>query len=435
MYEIIAGRTEEERKEHALKASFLIGKHYVTMGQGTSLANKVYIDANRSHVVFVVGKRGSGKSYTMGAMIESLQDMSPEIKNKISIVVLDTMGIFWTTKHENTEDSSLLREWSLRATSIPLHLFVPLGHYERYIEEGIPVDKPFSFKPYELSVNDWCTTFSVSMLSEEGIFINKIISALSKELATYTLSDVLHSISQEQKIASRVKAAVESLFLTAQQWGLFSDQGISISELTKPGTISVLDVSGYAAQEGSTSIRALVIGLLSRQIFSQRMIARKKEEYATLHHESGSIQDDASLIWLFVDEAHEFLPKEGKTLATQPLLTLLREGRQPGISLVLASQQPAQIHTDVITQSDIVIAHRLTAKIDVDALGLLMQSYMRKNLDKELMLLPKVAGSALLFDDINEKIYPIQVKPRVSWHGGSSPTAIKKNSFESLLDF
>ena len=50
------------------------------------------------------------------------------------------------------------------------------------------------------------------------------------------------------------------------------------------------------------------------------------------------------------------------------LTQLLREGRQPGISLVLATQQPGQIHKDVMTQSDIVISHRVTSATDLEAL-------------------------------------------------------------------
>ena len=120
------------------------------------------------------------------------------------------------------------------------------------------------------------------------------------------------------------------------------------------------------------------------------------------------------------------MPNKGKTPATAPLITVLREGRQPGISLVLASQQPGKIHTDVITQSDIVIAHRITANIDVQSLGGLMQSYMREGLDKQLNLLPTEEGAAIVFDDLNEKLYPIRVRPRYTWHGGSAPTALPK---------
>ena len=133
------------------------------------------------------------------------------------------------------------------------------------------------------------------------------------------------------------------------------------------------------------------------------------------------------IVWLIIDEAHEFLPNKGKTPATAPLITVLREGRQPGISLVLASQQPGKIHSDVITQSDIVIAHRITANVDVQALGGLMQSYMREGLDKQLNLLPTEEGAAIVFDDVNEKLYPIRVRPRFSWHGGSAPSALPKD--------
>ena len=107
-------------------------------------------------------------------------------------------------------------------------------------------------------------------------------------------------------------------------------------------------------------------------------------------------------------------------------MTLLREGRQPGISLMLATQQPGQIHTDVMTQSDIIIAHRLTSKIDIESLGMLMQTYMRENLDKLLAELPDAKGSALIFDDTNERMYPSQIRPKMTWHGGSSPVAIKQ---------
>ncbi|MCF7901567.1 ATP-binding protein, partial [Candidatus Woesearchaeota archaeon] len=90
----------------------------------------------------------------------------------------------------------------------------------------------------------------------------------------------------------------------------------------------------------------------------------------------------------------------------------------------LATQQPGKIHTDVMTQSDTVIAHRITAKLDTDALSTLMQSYMRKGLVEELDNLPREKGAAIIFDDTNEKMYPMRVRPRFTWHGGGSPTAI-----------
>ena len=200
-------------------------------------------------------------------------------------------------------------------------------------------------------------------------------------------------------------------------------------------------MSPYATMNSGWEIKALVLGLLCRVLFNQRMLARKMEEFKTvdeaMHYFSKDVEEkmEEPLVWIALDEAHEFLPSQGKTAASESLITILREGRQPGISLILATQQPAKIHSDVITQSDVVISHRLTARLDVEALSLLTQSYMKQGLEHEIDLLPRVKGSAVIFDDANERIFPVQMKPRFTWHGGSSPLAIreKKNNVDVLL--
>jgi hypothetical protein len=61
-----------------------------------------------------------------------------------------------------------------------------------------------------------------------------------------------------------------------------------------------------------------------------------------------------------------------------------------------------------------------------------MQAWMRAGLDKELANLPRVAGACLALDDVNERMYPMRIRPRFSWHGGGAPNiiAIKKKIFE-----
>ncbi|MBW2993277.1 hypothetical protein KY317_01750, partial [Candidatus Woesearchaeota archaeon] len=226
--------------------------------------------------------------------------------------------------------------------------------------------------------------------------------------------------------------------LKTNEWGLFSEKATSIKELVSPGKVTVLDISCYATVPGTWSIRSLVIGIISQKLFMERMIARKTEEYsairkATRYFEEEEKKKKMPMVWLFLDEAHEFLPSIGKTDATDALVTILREGREPGISLVLASQQPGKIHSDVITQADVVLSHRLTAKLDVEALGTLMQSYMRKGLDAELNQLPRITGAGIIFDDMNEKLYPMQMRPRITWHGGSAPVAVQEIKKEFKL--
>jgi len=108
------------------------------------------------------------------------------------------------------------------------------------------------------------------------------------------------------------------------------------------------------------------------------------------------------------------------------MLTLIKEGREPGISLLLITQMPNKLHQEALAQADIVISHRLTAQSDIEALQSVMQTYMMKDMKEYINTLPRQVGSAIVLDDNQERIYPIQVKPRMSWHAGGSPTAMKK---------
>jgi uncharacterized protein len=438
MYDIIIGRNQEDLKKWGTYGTIYLGKHYVKMGQTTSLSNKIYMDISRSHVVFVCGKRGSGKSYSMGVIAESIFDLPEEIRKNISIVILDTMGIYWTMKFPNKQDKELLSEWKIETKPLQVNIFTPTGYYKKYKESNIPTDFPFSIKTSELSAFEWSETFGIELSSPVGSVIERTIEHLKEKNIDYDVNDIIEAIKKDDRTSKETKDAAENRFLSAKHWGLFSKEGTMLEDLVIPGQITVLDVSCYTYMPGAESLRALVIGLVAQKLFTQRMVARKTEEYRSIYRETHLISDEDEeeekdpLVWLVTDEAHEFLPNEGKTVATQPLITILREGRQPGISLVLASQQPGKIHSDVITQSDIVIAHRVTANVDVQALGNLMQSYMREGLDKQLNYLPRVKGSALIFDDINERIYSMRVRPRYTWHGGEAPSLIlkKKKLFE-----
>ncbi len=439
MYEIIVGRDEEDRRAFGDKGTFLIGKHYVKMGQVTSLSTGIYLDVLRSHVVSVFGKRGSGKSYTLASIAEGMLTLGPELTKNLSIVIFDTMGIFWTMKYENKKDEALLKEWGFQYQRFNARVYVPSGSFSDYKERGIPVDLPFSISPSELSVGDWCVVFEIDATSQFGTLIGRVIPSLRKQQPDFSIQEIIEAIRNDDRTSEEVRAAVENMFSSAEDWGLFSEKSTPVSDLAVGGQITVLDISPYAVAGGKSNIRALVIGLVSKKLFNQRMVVRKAEEMSSIKQTTSFSRKPADdkkeipLIWLMVDEAHEFLPKEGSTPASNALITILREGRQPGISLVLASQQPGQIHTDVMTQSDIVIAHRVTAKVDVDALGALMQSYMREGLDKSLNDLPRVKGAALLFDDTNERLYPMRVRPRITWHGGSSPSLVAEA--KSILEF
>lgn len=427
-YDIVVGRSESDKKLFGSKGLIFLGKTYVTMGQYTSLSNPVYLDVARSHVVMISGKRGSGKSYTLGGMAEALSSLNYEEAQNISSLIFDTMGIFWTMKFKNHKDKNLLDDWGLESKTIPLRVFVPFGYFNEFHDKGIPVDAEFAIKLSDLDADDWVSLFELKFTQPEAVLIETVIAKLRPK-GGFGFEEIKIAIEEAEKVSQDIKNAVTSLFYAAETWKVFDEvKGTPIKELVLPGKTTVIDLSMYAST-GSFNVRGLIIGLVCKRLFDERMNERRNEEIQAVQHgynyQSFDLQREMPLSWIFIDEAHEFLPKEGKTPASDALIQLLREGRQPGISLVLATQQPGKIHTDAMTQSDVVISHRVTAEQDVNALNQIMQTYLYEGIKEKMNNLPSEKGSAILLDDNSERIYPIRVRPRFTWHGGEAPSAVK----------
>jgi DNA helicase HerA-like ATPase len=390
------------------------------------------MDVAKSHVVLVAGKRGSGKSYTLGVLTEELSNLQKDVSQNLASVIFDTMGIYWTMKYPNEKDKVLLREWGLSPKNLPVKIFVPHAYYHEFLRKGIPVDKKFALKVSEMTAEDWVLTFNLDIINPVAVLIERTINALRKG-KDYTISDIVAVIEKDKRTSLDTKNAAIGLFEAADTWGIFSKtnkDATGVEDLINRGTTTVLDMSMYNSV-GAFNVRALVISLVSRKMFNYRMLARKQEEINSISKGINLLatqeRKEMPLVWLFIDEAHEFLPLGSKTIATDALVQILREGRQPGISLVLATQQPGQIHRDVMTQSDIVIAHRVTSAPDVEALNDMMQSYLLNTIKQHMDNLPRAKGSAIILDDNSERIYSMKLRPRFTWHGGEAPTAVHKD--------
>ncbi len=383
-------------------------------------------------------------SYTLGVITEAMANMPPDVSRNLAAVIFDTMGIFWTMKFPNYRDEEIMSEWEgvePKGFADSVTIYVPQGLYEKFVSKGIPVDKPFSISCKEISSFEWCSLFNVSVTGLLGILITRVITKLLESGKDYGVDDIIKAVMADKKADAREKEAVVNMFENVKSWGLFSREGVSTRELLQRGKTTIIDLSGYAHIMGGFSIRALVIGLISKKILEERITSRKIEELRLVkkgYRAFGEWENEEDVIpqvWLFIDEAHEFLPREGSTLASNSLIEIIREGRQPGVSLVLATQQPGKIHSDVITQADIVLSHRLTARIDIQSLNQVMQTYLAGDIQKYLDALPKRRGAAIILDDKLERMYPVQIRPRMSWHGGAEPEVIppeKKNETKSF---
>jgi DNA helicase HerA-like ATPase len=152
-----------------------------------------------------------------------------------------------------------------------------------------------------------------------------------------------------------------------------------------------------------------VVDVLARDIFKRRTIARRKEELGLV--------GELPKVWMLIDEAHQFVPGGKTTLSKEALIRWAKEGRQPGLSLVVASQQPSAVDSEVITQCDVILVQKLTNSEDIQAVNSLSQDYMGSELKTYIRKLSR-RGEAVLVDDEQEKVMLIQIRPRKSYHGG-----------------
>lgn len=436
---LYVGRSNKEVKKWGDYGCALFGKHYVVTGGEVNLSNNVYLDLIKPHVIFVSGKRGQGKSYTMGTIAEGIQLLPKKIKNNLSCIMMDVMGIYWTMRFPNEEQEELLKEWDLEPTGIDVNVFVPSGLVEKYKEMQIPFDYPFAFIPGELEPQDWCNTFQLELFGKYGVVIERVVSRLKEDKGVdFSIEDITDSIRNDHRTENVVKDALENRFKAAISWGIFDQYGTPISKIAARGKVNIVDTSALAAGIGGFSTKALVIGMTALKVLEARMFTRKIEENAIVQsyqsmfggeEQKKQVEKMIPMTWFIVDEAHQAIPnpKEGTTPATEPVVRMLREGRQPGLTLVAATQQPGKIHTDLHAQTDLLLTHRVTATADVHSLNAIMGSYMSKNLEDYMRSLPRDLGSMLVLDDANENVYAIKTRPRLSWHGGESACALQRN--------
>ena len=414
--DIIIGREPEDLKKYGKKGCIYIGKHVVGKGFDFNLTNPILMDVLRPHVILITGKRGSGKSYTSAVIAEEITKLPDEIRQNLSCLMIDTMGIFWSMKNPNDRQVIELTEWGMKPKGFDIINIIPVGAKDFYDKYNIPYDGTFSVKPSELSTADWALTFNINLFEPLGILLERVIKGLSGR--DFSIDEIIDAIEKDKRSDEKERLSLENRFIAAKNWGIFSKESITIEKFLKPGAINVLDVS---LQE--TNVRSLMIGILCRQIYQVRVSSRRAEEISLM---GGEITQKVPMTWITIDECHEYLPDSSITPATKDLLTLLKQGRQPGVSLVLITQRPNKIHDEAISQADLVIAHRLTAKPDVEALSAVMQTYLLSDIRKLMQQLPKNRGSALILDDNSERIFNLQVRPRQSWHAGDSPVALKE---------
>jgi hypothetical protein len=400
-----------------------IGRYYALDG---SRGAPVYIDAQHPHMIFVCGKRGYGKSYTLGVFLEEIASLDDPYKQNLAVIILDTLGIFWTTQFPSTDIERIIHRWGRTPQGFAIRLLAPPKAMKQYSQHHIAVER-FCVSVAELSPMHWCQLFGIKTTEPVGVALTKAILTLQATASEFSIQDICRVLHQDTTSPPVVVSAAENLFLLADSWGVFEARGLSVHELLHPGHLTVLDVSSMH----NTGLKDIVVAFLSQRIFEYQVQSRKRFEQEKI--KTGDQHLSLPLIWLVIDEAQVFLPSEKNTLSKEVLIEeWMRQGRQPGLCLLMATQRPSSIESEVLAHCDLLLCHRLTAQDDIDALGRIRPTYMHGELRESIKKIGCEKGVALLVDDTSESVHVIQLRPRLSWHGGAEPVICSSDTNQGM---
>jgi DNA helicase HerA-like ATPase len=326
----------------------------------------VGVDLDRPHAGVVFGKRGTGKSYTLGVLAEEIADADGVVP-----VVVDPMGVFGGLEAAGGR----VVDPAVRPASIPPSTWPDLLGLD-------PASAPGSLV--------WRVV--ADAVDGEGSDANGSESD-SGTGPSPSLATLCQSVDGADAPAETRRAAANHLRL-AESWGVFDAEAPPVASLAADGDPVVLDLAGVPDAAASAVVRAVARGLYDARI-------------------DGNLP---RLPWLLVDEAHAFF--DG--VAEPALRTLLTRGRAPGVSLVCATQRPAALPSVAVSQSDLLVSHRLTAARDVDRLAEAEATYLAGDLASRL---PEGVGEALVVDDATETAHTVRIRKRRTPHEGESPRA------------
>lgn len=383
----------------------------IFIGEERDSGEETLIDTSKARALFVCGKRGTGKSYSLGNVIE---EVNREMTDTVPLVV-DPMGIYWTMAEPNDEQQDLLWDWGMQPTGFDTTILVPGDPTERYgpevydemMRRGIEIES-LRLNPSDISPDGWCELFDLNINKPMGIALYRAVRSLNESQNFFDLDELIEEVEYDEKANERTVDALVNRLEMAHEWGIFSDSYTDIWNNLDPSRINILDVS--VLDPGKYGLRNLVVYVLTKKIFDERSKARRREEL--------QLSSDIPKVWLFIDEAHNFAPSGSSSLAKDTLIRWIKEGRQPGLSLGIATQQPSAVSSDVVSQMDLIFCHKITTRTDIQSLNELSQEYMGSQLKTYIKKIDKV-GEAVCVDDEREVVKQVQMRPRMSQHGGS----------------
>ena len=403
----------------------------------------VWMDTDRAHIVYIMGKRRSGKSYTLGALAEGVvsKQWINQIKEPQAAIVFDSLNVFWGMQYSagmgGNENVRELAKWGIKEEKIPVDFYYPHGYKRDYYP---PEFIEFSLSLKDLEPTDWCFMFELDPIADPlGQLFMDLITSL-QEQADISFSNIyskLESASIKNRYERRTLDAAFRRVKSLELSQIFGGSSVPLREVFKEGKVSV-----FLLRDLEQELRTTVIGVITRKIFQARGITDECEKRLELLMKSSSstykeeIKKLQLLLekertprgWILIDEAHNYIPSTSTPPSKGPLVRYVKEGRNIGLSAAFATQSPSALDASIQANLDIGIIHSLSRDQDILAAYNMRNTSdferakigsreIPKNHFKEITRDLKL-GYCIVSSDATNRLFTMKIRPRVSIHGG-----------------
>lgn len=446
--DIIAGDPSDKQKD-----KILLG----TVAE-SGRRRQLWLDISGEQVVGILGKRGTGKSYTLGVLIEGLAAGSGDSPlahhtTPRGGLVFDIMDIYWSSVIPLSDGSSseikkqhaAMIKGGMAAQSLNVNIWVPAGFENSEID---PANlKSLRIDPSSLGIDDWGALFDLNIYNEpRGMLLADVIRHVSVSgystgsidvvpNENFSLAELVRCLETGDFLASydgSTIRAVKQRLETYAQLDVFQGSPTPLNELIQAGCVSVLMLSRVPDE-----LKQVLVSVLMGQILRERSAASFAQKRIDLDTNL-SDQERSELAkalsrriprtWVMMDEAHVLAGSREGSVAREAMIKYAKEGRNFGLSLAVATQQPSALDARLMSQVETMIVHQLTASKDASVASENMKSPVPDSIKVDSTntdlsgLLRRLGQGQAVFSCGNApklaRSCVVGIRPRVTAHGG-----------------
>jgi hypothetical protein len=421
---------------------------------------KLWLDVSGEQVVAILGKRGTGKSYTLGTLVEGLgagQGATPisALQTPRASLIFDIMDIFWSTAIPlaATGPAELVKQYQtmvkggFTAQNVALDVWLPAGFENTEIDP--PGVRRLFVRACDLEVDDWAAMFEVDIYGEpRGMLIADVIAHVATTGYTkddgssvaanpgYEFADLLTCLDTDADIQANYRPdTIRSIRQRMATYGalpLFSGGATPLRDLLQAFRASVLMLARVP-----DALKKVLVAVLVRRILRERRdasLAQKRLDLDSRLSAADRQQLEASIhvriprTWLLMDEAHILAGASEPSVAREAFVKFAKEGRNYGLSLALATQQPSALDPRLMSQVETAIVHQFTDPRDAGVAGQAMRSPAPTAVTVDgaetdvTTLLRRLSQGLAVFSSGNapalQRYCVAAIRPRISAHGG-----------------